>query len=82
MKNRLLRVLPAVVLVGSIGVAFEKAFAGDDPGDDSCCWSQTCGSVTVTDCRDGCASNEDCSGDSGCTPAPWAHAKCVHHVGP
>ena len=33
--------------------------------------------VTLTACIGPCATNEVCTGASGCTPIPWVKAKCV-----
>jgi hypothetical protein len=70
-----------VVAAGSL------AFANEIDDNDQCCKSSppACDDQgRVTDCIDGCASNEVCSGDAGCTPGPWADAECIDDgsVGP
>lgn len=33
--------------------------------------------VTLTHCVNPCATNEVCTGQSGCDPVPWVTAKCI-----
>lgn len=49
-------------------------------GGGNCCYTSTCtgGVGQATDCLGSkCASNQRCSGVQGCTPTPWAKAKCI-----
>jgi hypothetical protein len=75
MSTRRSVVLRASIVI--VGVVCAGVFAGGGGGGGNCCFTQTCGSQSVEDCTgSACASNERCTGSGGCTPAPWADAKC------
>ncbi len=74
MSTRRSVVLRASIVI--VGVVSAGVLAGGGGGG-GCCFTQTCGSQSVEDCTgSACASNERCTGSGGCTPAPWADAKC------
>jgi len=69
-----------VLAVGGAAFAFDQSLDHIDIGGPSntnqCCFTQTCGTQSVTSCNSGCSSNEVCSGSGGCNPA-WAKANCI-----
>lgn len=76
-----------VVAIATVGVAQVIAGGVGTAGD--CCFSQTEGTQTATDCMGAaCASNEVCSGTGGVLPNghPWAEADCaprpIKSIGP
>ena len=76
--------LLAAIAIAAAGATVAFANSGHRGGGHDggmCCGSKACpdgnGGFTIAiECRDACNTNERCIGTGGCTPEPWAEAKC------
>lgn len=74
--------IAASVLTGLLITGGDMVMAGIGRGGGNCCFTQKCGSQTLTACSGvACVFPEVCKGAGGCTPGVWATASCGKHAG-